>query len=140
MGDGTTIRLCPASYPNGFARARLVYNAGGHFYILGSEEYPSNVTAKDIYRAYTTVLLETKQYLEQDQSFDEEQQMRNQAQSRLMTRTDRSLALFRSDKAIFDPIELLDPLWKGGSWAWRCAPSFLADDFHETLAPHTYRD
>ncbi|MFY9537413.1 MAG: extracellular solute-binding protein [Bacilli bacterium] len=143
-GDGTTkYGFVPFPYPNGFAKsATRTYNAGGHFYILGKgREYPSNVTAKDIYRAYTTVLLETKQYLEQDQSFDEEQQMRNQAQSRLDDPDSiEALLFFGPDKAIFDPIELLDPLWKGGSLGGALRSVVISgDDFHETLAPHIPR-
>lgn len=87
------------------------------------------------------MLLETKQYLEQDQSFDEEQQMRNQAQSRLDDPDSiEALLFFGPDKAIFDPIELLDPLWKGGSLGGALrSVVFSGDDFHETLAPHIPR-
>lgn len=143
-GEGTTkYGFVPYPYPDGFSRsATRTYSAGGHYYILGKgRQYPSGVTAKDVYRAYTLVLLGTKEYLENSVTFDEAQEMRNQAQSRLDDpESIEALIFFGPDKTLFDPIELIDPLWTEGSLGQALrAIVFNGDDFYETLASHITR-
>ncbi|MDD4387609.1 MAG: extracellular solute-binding protein, partial [Bacilli bacterium] len=144
-GENTTkFGYVPFPYPDGrlTKSATRTYNAGGYQYMLAKgRQHPANVTPKDIYRAYTLVLLGTKELVEKDPTYDEVQLKRTQAQSRIDDpESVEAIIYFGPDKILFDPIQLLDPLWVDGSLgpALRSIV-FNGDDFSETISGHIER-
>jgi len=142
-GDDTKFGYVPYPYPDGISKsATRTYNAGGYVYMMAKgRDYPPHITAKDIYRAFTTVMLRTKELMENDVTFDEVFYKRMQAQSRIDDpESVEALLYFTPDKVIFDPIELLDPLWVGGSLGSALqSVVFSGDDYAEVISGHINR-
>lgn len=108
----------PFPYPNNVNKndTRTTGTGGACYMMASSRPYPASVAAKDVYRAFTEMMLNTAKYMREDPTYSLDNVMSLVAQ----TKTDDpesvdALVFFKKDKVVFDPIDAIDPFYNSGS-------------------------
>lgn len=106
--DGTSrFGYVPYPYPDNMQKADTrTVGAGGACYMMAAgRPYTLGVTAKDVYQAFTTMMLWTEDNMRKDPEFDEETKMRQSASAKLDDADSvTALVYFTRDKVVFDPL------------------------------------
>jgi maltose-binding protein MalE len=130
----------PYPYPDGISRNEtMTSNTGESYFILGKgRQYPTGVTAEDIYRAYTMVILDTKEHMDNSENFDEEHVIRDREQKHVDDpESIETVLFFDPDKTLFDAIGIIDNYMLEESLGTALRDIvYRGEDFHETLASH----
>lgn len=106
-GGNSRFGYVPYPYPDSMQRSNTrTVGAGGACYMMAAgRQYAPGVTAKDVYRAFTEMMLLTTKYMKEDPTYDEDQIMRLAAQNKVDDPYSvDALIFFKRDKVIFDPL------------------------------------
>ena len=109
-GGNSRFGYVPFPYPDSVTLENTrIGNVGGACYMQAAgRPYPTGVTAKDIYRAFTEMMLQTTDLVKQDPTYSEEGIMTTDAQKRIDDpESVTALVFFKRDKVIFDPLWVL---------------------------------
>ncbi len=106
-GGNSRFGYVPFPYPDTVSKDNTrIGGVGGACYMQAAGRvYPSGVTAKDVYRAFTEMMLETTKLVKQDPTYSEDGIMTTGAEKKVDDpESVKALVFFKRDKVIFDPL------------------------------------
>ncbi|MGD9605071.1 MAG: Ig-like domain-containing protein [Bacilli bacterium] len=109
-GGNSRFGYVPFPYPDSVTLENTrIGNVGGACYMqAAARPYPAGVTAKDVYRAFTEMMLETTKLVKEDPTYSEEGIMTTAAEKKIDDpESVKALVFFKRDKVIFDPLWVL---------------------------------
>ena len=102
----------PFPYPDNMNKENTrTVGYGGQCYMLAAgRDFPPSVNANDIYRAFTEMTLRTRELMQEDPTFSEDNVMRQFAQRKLDDpESVEAVIFFKNDKVVFDPTYSIYP-------------------------------
>jgi len=106
-GGNSRFGYVPFPYPDALTKDNTrIGGVGGACYMQAAGRvYPVGVTAKDVYRAFTEMMLNTTKYVKADPTYSEDGIMTTAAESKVDDpESVIALVYFKRDKVIFDPL------------------------------------
>ncbi len=114
-GEGTTrFGFVPFPYPDSISKSetRVSYQGGAIYQMSAGRVYPSGITARDVYRVWTEMMLGTTRKMHADPEMNEEVLMRRAAAFKLDDQESiTAISYFKGDKVIYDPFYSIVPSW-----------------------------
>jgi hypothetical protein len=107
-GGNSRFGYVPFPYPDSVSKenTRIAGSGGACYMQAAGRVYPVGVTAKDVYRAFTEMMLNTTKYVKADPTYSEDGVMSTAAESKVDDQNSvDALVFFKRDKVIFDPIQ-----------------------------------
>lgn len=116
-GEGTThYGFVPFPYPDSMSKneTRVSYQGGAIYQMSSGRVYPSGITARDVYRVWTEMMLGTTRKMQADPEMNEDILMRRAAEFKLDDQESvTAISFFKGDKVIYDPYFAIVPSWQG---------------------------
>jgi hypothetical protein len=106
-GGNSRFGYVPFPYPDALTKDNTrIGGVGGACYMQAAGRvYPVGVTAKDVYRAFTEMMLNTTKLVKADPTYSEDGIMTTAAESKVDDQNSvDALVFFKRDKVIFDPL------------------------------------
>jgi uncharacterized protein YjdB len=116
-GEGTTrFGFVPFPYPDSISKeeTRVAYQGGAIYQMTSGRVYPTGITAEDVYRVWTRMMLGTTARMHADPEMNEDVLMRRAAAYKLDDEESiEAITFFKGDKVIWDPYFAIVPSWQG---------------------------
>jgi len=106
-GGNSRYGYVPFPYPDSIAKdnTRVAGSGGACYMQAAGRVYPVGVTAKDVYRAFTEMMLNTTKLVKADPTYSEDGIMTTGAENKVDDpESVTALVFFKRDKVIFDPL------------------------------------
>lgn len=105
-GEDTRYGYVPFPYPDGMDKedTRVSNQGGANYQIPMGRVYPEGVTAEDVYRVWTEMMLGTVAKMQADPQYNEDSLIIKAAEFKLDDPASiEAIAFFKADKVIYDP-------------------------------------